>query len=72
MPTTNGSVKVTLENDFETNGQKIPAGTHELPADVAEDLMRRQRERNAYFRGINEKRTFTHNSGSFGVGSGAE
>jgi len=38
----NLSKKITLEYDFQTNGEVIPAGTQELPVKVAEDLERRQ------------------------------
>lgn len=40
MPST--MKKVNLEYDFQTNGEKIPAGVQELPVKVAEDLEKRQ------------------------------
>lgn len=38
----NASKKVNLDYDFQTNGEVIPAGSQELPVEVAEDLERRQ------------------------------
>ena len=46
--------------------------TEEEAKNVQDDLLRRQQERNSYLGGIHEKRSFTKDSGSFGVGSGAE
>lgn len=46
MTTDKASVKIKLDNDLQINGVKIPAGTQEVPAAVAEDWQRMDKEAN--------------------------
>lgn len=46
MPST--MKKIKLDYDFQTNGEVIPAGSQELPVELAEDLERRQQAHKAY------------------------
>jgi len=36
----NASVKIKLDNDIQVNGQKIPAGTHNVTLEQAKDWKR--------------------------------
>lgn len=38
------SVKIVLEHDLQINGVKIPAGSQDVPANVAEDWKRMDKE----------------------------
>jgi len=50
----NASVKVKLDNDVQINGQKIPAGTHDLPPTVAEDAKRIDDDYKRYLTGLHQ------------------
>jgi len=62
------TTRIMLSRDFETNGQVIPAGSHEVPKDLAEDLMRREKAYQEYTKGITEKREYTAKAGSISMG----
>jgi hypothetical protein len=48
------SVQIKLENDIQVNGVKIPAGTQDVPAEVASDYKRIDREHSNYLAGLNK------------------
>ena len=66
------TTRINLTRDYETNGIKIPAGSHELPKDVADDLIRREQKYATYSKGIMEKHEYLSNAGTMAVGGGAE
>jgi len=49
----------------DAKGQPV---SEEYAKAVQDDLLRRQQEQNAYRQGIHEKRSYTKDSGSYGVG----
>ncbi len=62
------TVSVTLSNLVSINGVKYEVGTHEVPADVAEDLTRMDADYNTYELGLNKNKA---SSGSLGSVSAA-
>jgi len=61
-------VSVTLSNQVTINGVKYEAGTHNVPAGVAEDLTRIDKDYNTYELGLNKNKS---SSGSLGSVSAA-
>lgn len=59
---------VTLDRDFTTNGQTIPAGTHKVSPEEAADLRRRNSQYNQYMKGIHERHVYEHDAGTQAVG----
>ena len=66
------TIRINLTREYETNGVKIPAGSHDLPKDLADDLIRREAAYAAYSKGIMEKHENISNAGTMAVGSGGE
>jgi len=64
------AVKINLSRDFETNGVVIPAGTHEVPKVLADDLIRREASYQKYREGITEKRDYMSRAGNISMGDG--
>jgi hypothetical protein len=64
------ATKITLSRDYETNGEVIPAGTHELPTALANDLARREEQYQKYHNGITEKHEYPSKAGQISMGSG--
>lgn len=48
-----GSAKITLANEIQINGVVVPAGSHDVPAEVAEDWKRIDDEHGKYLASLN-------------------
>lgn len=57
-------VNLELEHDHFINGVKYPAGTHEVPAEVAEDLQRADKAHVKYVADLNKNNAVNSNLGS--------
>ncbi len=64
---------INLQNDVIVNGKTFPAGQRvEVPKSQAEDIERIDFDHTKYQKGLSKKHTYEVNSGTFGVGSGAQ
>lgn len=61
---TTKTVSVELDNQLSINGVKYEVGTHEVPAEVAVDLQRMDKEHNKYLAGLNKNVPSNGNGGS--------
>ena len=68
MPTTESDkvklVKVELDNVHYINGITYQVGTHEVPSEVAEDLVRADKAYNKYLADLNKNNPVNGNLGS--------
>ena len=64
MAETTQLVKVTIGNLIAINGVKYEAGTHEVPADIADDLTRMDNDYNQYELGLNKNKAASGSLGS--------
>lgn len=62
------TIRINLTKDYETNGVVVPAGSHELPKDLADDLIRREKAYQDYKTGITEKREYIGKAGNISMG----
>lgn len=57
-------VNLSLEHDHTINGVKYPAGTREVPAEVAEDLQRADNAHSKYIADLNKNNAVNSNQGT--------
>lgn len=57
-------VELTLNNSHSINGVSYPAGTHEVPAEVAEDLARNDKAHDKYLSDLNKNNSVNSNQGT--------
>jgi hypothetical protein len=62
------SQKINLTHDVQVNGVKIPKGTHEVPAEQADDLMRIDREYSEHLDSRHIRHDYQRSAGSIAVG----